>query len=88
MTSTPVPFARLREVLSDLGFRQVSLPGDGIAFEHDRSDAFLVMPKYRSNQAVAPHHLIMCRVQLDSRGILDADEFDRRLASEAMRHPA
>lgn len=88
MTEPRVPFTRLREILTGLGFCEVALPGNHVAFEHDASDAFLAMPKYRSNQYVAPHHLIMVRMQLDAHGILDADEFDERLENDAARRPA
>jgi hypothetical protein len=78
----------LREILTDLGFGEVGLPGNHIAFEHATSDAFLAMPKYRSNQYVAPHQLIMVRMQLDARGILDADEFNERLETDTARRHA
>ena len=88
MTETRIPFARLRELLVELGFLELKLPDDLIAFQHERTDTFLAIPTYRSNQTVAPHHIIMFRVQLDANGILDAEEFDRRVEAATLKRPA
>jgi hypothetical protein len=88
MRKPTLTFSQLQQILSDLGFEKAVIPREFIGFRHQESDTDIFMPIYRSNQIVAPHHLVMFRMQLDAKGILDADEFDRRVESAALKHPA
>jgi hypothetical protein len=81
-------FSTLRHILSDLGFREVPTTKPFIGFQHDESDTWFVFPSYRSNSRVAPDHLAAVRFLLDAKGLMDADDFDRRLAEVSIRHPA
>ena len=88
MSKPTLTFGQLRQIVSDLGFKETVVPKEFIGFRHEESDTSIFVPIYRSNQVVAPHHLIQFRVQLDAKGILDADEFDRCVASATLKHPA
>jgi hypothetical protein len=88
MGKVTIRFDQLRQLLFDLGFEEAVVPKEFVGFRHDPSDTEIFLPIYRGNQAVAPHHLAMFRVQLDGKGILEADEFDRRIASAALKHSA
>lgn len=86
MAKSTLTFEQLRQLLLDLGFTEIVVPRRLIGFRHEESDTDIFLPIYKSNQAVAPHHLIMCRTQLDGKGILDAAEFDRRVVSAIVQH--
>ena len=88
MSETRIRFATFREFLKDLGFTQIRLSEAHLAFQHDATDTLLALPVYKANQNVAPHHLAMFRVQLDAKGILEADVFDRLVASAGLRQTA
>jgi len=81
-------FSRLRQLLSDLGFKEVPVAKPYIGFQHEDSDTSLVFPSYRSNAPVAAHHLAQVRIMLDAKGLLDAEEFDRRLDGVPAKHSA
>jgi len=88
MSKTRIRFATFRNFLSDLGFRQIGLSDSHIAFQHDTTDTLLALPIYKANQYVASHHLAMFRAQLDAKGILDAADFDRLVASAWIKQTA
>jgi hypothetical protein len=79
MSEPRFKFASLRRLFSDLGFTEVAANTDKphIAFRHEPSDLLIVLPPYRNNAAVAPHHLVYVRMMLDGKGLMDGDEFDR-----------
>jgi hypothetical protein len=81
-------FSGLRQVLSDLGFKQVPVTKPYIGFQHEDSDTLIVLPSYRSNSPVAPHHLVQVRVTLDAKGLMAAEEFDRLVGSVPVHHSA
>jgi hypothetical protein len=78
MPNTRVKFSQLRQLLLDCGFGEGTVD-DKLGFLHEPSDWLIVLPRYRSNAVVAPHHLAYVRVMLDGKGLLDGGEFDRRL---------
>jgi hypothetical protein len=88
VSETRIRFATFRDFLSDLGFRQVDVSDAHTAFQHDTTDTLLALPVYKANQYVAPHHLAMFRAQLDAKGILDGDDFDRLVASARIKQTA
>ncbi len=88
MAKAGVRFAQVRDVLLDLGFREAPISEQHVGFQHDASDTFLAMPVYKDREIVAPHHLVAVRGMLDQHGVLDAEEFDRRIASATARPSA
>ena len=88
MMKPSVTFAELRQLLLDMGFREVVVPKSHIGFHHDSSGAELFLPVYRSGQIVAPRYLLMVRIMLDAKGLMEADEFDRFVASSTLKHTA
>jgi hypothetical protein len=88
MSESRFTFAGLRRLLTDLGFKEVSVTKPNVGFEHDQSKLLIVLPSYRSNSAVAAHHLAYVRMMLDGKGLMDAEEFGRRVADVPVRHPA
>jgi hypothetical protein len=88
MSKARFKFSSLRNLLSEVGFKEVPVKKPYIGFEHKESDAWIILPPYRSNALVAPHHLAQARITLDAKGLLDADEFDRRVGDAPARHTA
>jgi hypothetical protein len=88
MTELRFKFSSLRDLLESLGFEKVLVTKPFIGFQHDGSDTLIVLPSYRSNSRVAPHHLVQVRIMLDAKGLMDAGEFDRLVANGPIRHPA
>jgi hypothetical protein len=88
MSKPRCKFASLRNLLLDLGFKEVPVKKPHIGFEQSECDAWIILPPYRSNALVAPHHLAQVRVMLDAKGLMDADEFDRLVAEVPTRHSA
>lgn len=77
MSKPRFKFSNLRQLLFDLGFKEVPVKEPHIGFQHDESDLLIVLPPHRANAVMAPHHLVYVRVMLDGKGLLDAEEFDR-----------
>jgi hypothetical protein len=77
MSETRIKFSSLRQVLSELGFKKVTVTKPYIGFQHDESDTLIVLPSYRSNSSVASHHLAQVRIMLDAKGLMAAEDFDR-----------
>ncbi len=88
MAKRSFKFSSLRQVLSELGFKQVPVTKPFIGFQHDESETLIVLPSYRSNTAVAPHHLVQVRIMLDAKGLMDAEDFDRLVADVPIGHSA
>jgi hypothetical protein len=88
MSDPPFKFSGLSKMLRDLGFQEASVTKPFIGFRHDASDTLIVLPAYRTNSRVAPHHLAQVRVMLDAKGLLPEDEFDRTVGNVPVRHSA
>lgn len=82
-----ITFAQLRRLLVDVGFTPIVVPGSHIGFEHHEYDFTIMLPVYKPNQVVLPHHILTVRIQLDGSGLLDGEEFDRRLGRPAIVKP-
>jgi hypothetical protein len=76
MTNNQIPFARLRNILHDLGFVETTIPGPYRFFQHSPSGTVLVYRGYQPVDPVSWHDLITTLRQLDERGILEADDFE------------
>ena len=81
MIRSKMTFAGLRQLLVDLGFTETIVPKSHVAFRHEESGAEIMLPNYRSNQIVLPHHLATARIILDAKGLMDADDFEDRVAA-------
>ncbi len=88
MSEPRVTYAKLRELLLHLGFVETVVPESHVAFLHSESGTNVMFPLYRPGQAVLPRHFVPVRTLLDARGLLDAGEFDRAVASSAVKQPA
>ena len=86
MSKPRVKFSSLRHLLMELGFQAVPVTKPHVGFLHDESELLIVLPPYRSNALVAPHHLVYVRMMLDGKGILNADKFDQLVADAGVRH--
>ena len=75
-------------MLLDLGFKEAAVTKPFVGFQHEESDLLIVLPSYRRNSVVAPHHLVYVRLMLEGKGLMDAKEFDRLVANVPVRHPA
>lgn len=88
MSKPRFKFSSLRSLLSDLGFKEVPVTKPYIGFAHDKSEASIIVPPYRNNALVAPHHLAQVRVMLEAKGLMAGEEFDRLVAAAPVRHSA
>jgi hypothetical protein len=88
MSRPAIPFSNLRRLLAELEFTEVVVPKSHVGFFHADSRTEIFLPIYRSNQGVAPRHLVAVRAMLDAKGLLDEDEFDRVVADAGLEHPA
>jgi len=88
MSERRVKFSSLRQLLLDLGFKEAPVPKPYIGFKHDESDLLIVLPAHWSNSPVAPHHLVYVRMMLDGKGLMDAEVFNRLVASGPTRQSA
>jgi hypothetical protein len=88
MPKPRITFAQLRHLLLDMGFKEVPVTKPYIGFQHEESDLLIVLPSYRSNSLVAPHHLVYVRMMLDGKGLMAAEEFDRLVANVPVGHSA
>jgi hypothetical protein len=88
MSKPRFKFSSLRHMLLDLGFKEVPVTKPNIGFQHDESDLLIVLPSYRRNSLVAPHHLVYVRMMLEGKGLMAADEFDRLVSNVPVRHSA
>jgi hypothetical protein len=75
--TTRVTFAELRQLLLDMGFREVSRP-EAIAFRHQPSDTLFVFRPYRASDPVASYNLLEVKDMLDARGLMSAETFENQ----------
>ncbi len=83
MTNEIITFGQLRRLLLDLGFVEKKLPEGHIVFGHKASDCLLPFPAYKPKEPLKWHHLALARAQLDYRGLLSREAFERRLHEPA-----
>lgn len=79
MKNDRIPFDRLRKLLLDLGFKELTGPGVPLWFEHPPSGTILIFRKYRPEEKLNWWDVATARRQLDENGVLEADEFEARL---------
>jgi hypothetical protein len=88
MRNPKITFARLRQLLLDLGFRETVMPKSHVFFAHEPSGAEVALPVYRANRLVLPHHLASVRMMLHWKGLMDEDDFDDFVASASPKKSA
>jgi hypothetical protein len=71
-----------------LDFTETVVPKSHVRFYHEESGTDIILTIYRSNQIVLPHHLLSIRVQLDGRGVMEADDFDDLVTSRTVQKSA
>ncbi len=86
MSKPRFKFSDLRQLLLDLGFSEAPVTKPFIGFQHDESDLLIVLPSYRRNSLVAPHHIVYVRMMLDGKGLMNGEDFDRLVANVPVRH--
>jgi hypothetical protein len=79
MAPKDLPFARLRQLLLDLGFRERVVDGKYFGFTHAESGCFFALPLYRPQERVSNTDVAGVRSQLDWRGLLSEEAFDAAL---------
>ena len=86
MSAKTMTYERLFELLQRLGFRDVSAASPPYrVFRHPSTDTVLAFAAYAPGTPMRDADLILARKQLDFRGLLAEQEFDRELeaATEA-----
>jgi hypothetical protein len=77
--TSDLQFSELRRLLLDLDFTEREGPAAQLIFEHPPSDTIFVFRHYALNEKVHWPDVISVRRQLDLRGLLAEDSFDRTL---------
>ena len=72
-----IKFGEVRQLLLDLGFREVSGP-EQIVFRHEPSDTMFVFRPYRLSDPVTSYNLIEVKSMLDARGLMPAETFENQ----------
>jgi hypothetical protein len=87
MTNT-VRFGDLIGLLEELGFDCTRRAEGQVVCEHRPSDTMILLAERPAGEKVREQVLFGVRLQLDQRGLLGRDEFDRRIAELAARDEA
>lgn len=74
-----IRYADFEHLLTDLGLHRARIDAPQIVFLDDDGEILLIFPPYRPDDLVQPHHWMSARHTIDGMGILDRDEFDKRL---------
>lgn len=74
-----IPFARLRSLLSGLGFQERRADGNYLGFYHDPSGTVFKFRAYGPDDTVSQTDLFGVRFQLDFRGLLSGEAFEASL---------
>ena len=88
MTKPKISFAVLRQLLLDMGFSEIVVPKSHIGFRHAESAAEIMLPVYRTNDTVALRHLLLVRVTLDAKNLMEGDKFDEFVESRTTKQSA
>jgi hypothetical protein len=79
MSPNDLSFAKLRQLLLDLGFSERLIDGKYFGFTHAPSGCFFTFPMYRPHERVSTTDVVGVRSQLDWRGLLREHAFDAAL---------
>jgi hypothetical protein len=78
-----ITFARFEQIITKLGFAKKMGPQKGVAYFHSPTDTILLVRSHKPSDLVPWHVLASSRVQLDGRGIVSAEEYERMLETAA-----
>lgn len=81
MEISTVPFANLRRLLLGLHFTEARKE-KGWKFEHPESDTVFLYRPYKTDEKITMIDLAATRTQLDWRGLMSADEYDKSLTKQ------
>ncbi len=81
-------FGDLIGLLESLGFDCTRRVNGQVVCEHPPSDTMILLAERPAGERVRDQILFGVRLQLDQRGLLARDEFDRQLADVAARNGA
>lgn len=81
--SIPVTYGDLISLLIHLGFQDESVEGSHVALRHRTSESLVLLADVKSEEPVRWEDLISVRRHLDSKGLMDANAFDRRFPQPA-----
>jgi hypothetical protein len=87
MRRPEIPFAVLRQFLLDLGFKMKVVPKSHVLFHHTDTEGIIRLPLYQGNKYVAPRHLLLVRLTLDAKGLVENDAFEDFVNSHSARRP-
>jgi hypothetical protein len=76
-TGRGITYGELERLLLRWGFRRERSSQFAI-FQHAEQDALIALPQYDPRDRVAAFHLAGIRKQLDERGIVEREAFDRQ----------
>ena len=81
MMNKSVAYRDLEQALVRMGFVPQPTTGTQKLFAHQSSDALVMLPPYSAQDSVSPAHVIAIRRVVTEKGVIEADAFDRLLAS-------
>jgi len=80
MKNRPFRYADLLRMLGELGFDCSAVRDGARVCEHEPSETLIVFGDYPADEPVREQILVGVKLQLDQRGLLTREEFDRRVA--------
>jgi predicted RNA binding protein YcfA (HicA-like mRNA interferase family) len=83
-----VTYGQLSQVLLDLGFIEHTVPKSHAGYRHEESETVILLAPHASEDIARPLDVRYVRRVLNETGLLDAQEFDRRLAESYSSHTA
>jgi hypothetical protein len=83
-----VTYGQLSQVLLDLGFVEQTVPQSHTRYCHQESETVILLAAHAPEAAARPFDVKYVRRVLDETGLLDAREFERRLAETCSSHTA
>jgi hypothetical protein len=75
-----ITYAQLSEILFDLGFVQHTVPDSHCDFRHAGTNTIILLAPHLPEDSVTPLDVKYVRRVLDEKGLLEAKDFDRRIA--------
>ena len=78
-------YGNLSSTLRSLGFKSVR-QGGHVVFTHPSGRPMILLPAYKSGQAVKPIHLMMVQKQLIDVGMLKPGEFALKMRGKPALH--
>jgi predicted RNA binding protein YcfA (HicA-like mRNA interferase family) len=83
-----VTYGDLSQIVRDVGFTDETAPGSHTVYRHARSDTLILLAPHAAGEVARPIDVKYIRRVLDEKGLLDGEEFDRRIAAAYASHMA